>query len=321
VNEIILNAISELTCPVCDHIVREQTAKRRLQRGQCPQCGRERSLDDLKQDLQTKVESADDEIEALESEIKYLQEKKEEVENEIETLRDSIPDLSDANDLTIHTLKSNNYDIDAVTEQTQKKLEEHHSTIEELREKQEWLKTEITEIKQQLEELKETRKGTIDRIDDLSQRSFENIVTSFRDRWSENYESMAPDLAVEINLRPDGEIILPGNDGPRGYDELSTGEVRLLNISFVYTLAQQVTNSGGEGHDWECIVMDEPFANIDENLRDSTLGVLRESDIQFIITSSNENLSRRFDPDQVKSLSRMHIQYTLDEIEELTANE
>lgn len=132
---------------------------------------------------------------------------------------------------------------------------------------------------------------------------------------------MAPDLAVEIDLLPDGSIILPGNDGPREYGELSTGEVRLLNISFVFTLVQQATDGEDQGHNLECVAMDEPFANIDEDLRVNTIGVLRESDIQFIITTSNGDLTQRFDPDQVKSLNRMHIQYTLDEIEELAADD
>lgn len=321
VNDIILDAISEFMCPVCDQIVREQTAKNRLQDGRCPHCGRERSLDDLKQDLRAKVESADDEIEELEAKIEDIREEKKEVKDEIETLRDSVPDLSDVNNLTIHTLKSNDYDIEAVAEQTQRELEEHRSTIEELRDEQEQLESEITELEKRLEELEAAHAVTTERIQELSQESFEDIITSFRNRWSENYGSIALDLAVDIDLRPDGTIILPGNDGPREYDELSTGEVRLLNISFVYTLAQQATDSGEEGHNWECVVMDEPFANIDEDLRDSTLEVLRESNIQFILMTSNDDLTRHFDPSHVKSLDRMHIQYTFDEIEELATDD
>lgn len=83
VNEIILDAISELTCPVCDQIVREQTAEQRLQNGRCPQCGRERSLEELKLDLRSKVDSADEEIEALESDIEELRDEKEDLENGI----------------------------------------------------------------------------------------------------------------------------------------------------------------------------------------------------------------------------------------------
>jgi len=321
VNQIILDAISELTCPVCDQIVQEETAKRRLQNGRCPQCGRERTLEELKLDLRSKVDSADEEIEALESDIEALEEEKEELENEIESLRDSVPDLSDLSELTIHTLKDNDYDIDAVAEETQERLDQHQNTIEELSNQKDRLTSEIEEIEEQLSELDDTLTQTENRIQELSEESFEEIIISFREQWSENYQSMAPDLAVEIDLRPDGEIILPGNDGPREYDELSTGEVRLLNISFVFTLVQQATDGGDEGHNLECIAMDEPFANIDEDLRENTIEVLRESDIQFIITTSNEDLKPRFNPNQVKVLDRIHIQYTLDELEELTAND
>jgi len=321
VNEIILDAISELTCPVCDQIVREQTAKQRLQNGRCPQCGRERSLEELKLDLRSKVDSADEEIEALESDIEELQDEKEALENEIQSLQDSVPDLSDLSDLTIHTLKDNDYDIDDVAEETQERLEQHRTTIEDLSTQKDRLETEIEEIEEQLSELDNALTETESRIKELSQESFEEIINSFREQWSENYQSMAPDLAVEINLRPDGTIILPGNDGPREYDELSTGEVRLLNISFVFTLVQQATDREDQGHNLECVAMDEPFANIDEDLRVNTIEVLLESDIQFIITTSNGDLAQHFNRDQVKSLNRMHIQYTLDELEELAADD
>lgn len=321
VNEIILDAISELTCPVCDQIVREQTAEQRLQNGRCPQCGRDRSLEELKLDLRSKIDSADEEIEGLESDIEELRGEKEEIENEIQSLQDSVPDLSDLRDLTIHTLKDNDYDIDAVAEETQGRLEQHRTTIEELSTQKDQLETEIEEIEEQLSELDDALTETESRIQELSQESFEEIIVSFREQWSDNYQLMAPDLAVEINLRPDGTIILPGNDGPREYDELSTGEVRLLNISFVFTLVQEATERDDQGHNLELVAMDEPFANIDEELRENTIEVLRESNIQFIITTSNGDLTQRFDSDQVKSLNRMHIQYTLDEIEELAADD
>lgn len=292
-----------------------------MQNGRCPQCGRERSLEDLKHDIRSKVESADEEIEALEAEIEELRDEREELEDEVQTLQDSVPDLSDLDDLTIHTLKNNNYDINAVAGQTREKLEQHRTSIKELNEKKDRLETEIEEIEKQLSEVEEAHSETTSRIQELLQESSEEIIVSFRGQWSENYELMAPDLAVEIDLQSDGTVILPGNDGPREYSELSTGEARLLNISFVFTLVQQATDSGEEGHNWECVAMDEPFSNIDKDLRENTLEVLRESDIQFIITTSNEDLTPHFEPNQVKSLNRIHIQYKLDEIEELTTND
>jgi DNA repair exonuclease SbcCD ATPase subunit len=321
VNEIILDAISELTCPVCDQIVREKTAKQRLQNGRCPQCGRERSLNELKQELRSKVESSDEEIADLETDIEELESEKEDVEDEIETLQDSDPNLSDLNDLTIHTLKDNDYDLDEVEERTREELEEYRSTIEELEEEKEQLEAEIDEIEEELSELEDTYSAVRNEIEELTQESFDEVISSFLENWSRNYRLMAPDLAVEIDLQPDGSVVLPGNDGPREYSELSTGEVRLLNIAFVFTLVQQATSSGEEGYNWECVVMDEPFANIDDPLQENALEVLRDSDIQFIITTSNGDLEGQFSPSQVKSLDRMAIQYTLNEIGELETDD
>ncbi|SEW17321.1 SbcC/MukB-like Walker B domain-containing protein [Natrinema salifodinae] len=321
VNNIIVDAIQELTCAVCDQIVVEETAKQRLQNGRCPQCGRKRDLDELKSHLSSKVERADDDVEALETEIEELQEEKGQLEDEIESLQDSVPDLSDLNDLTQHTLEDNDYDIDAVAERTQVELDQHREHVEKLRERKDRLETEIVEVEATLADLDDELTATNDRIDELSQESFEEIIQSFRDAWSENYQAMAPELAVEIDIESDGTIILPGNEGAREYDELSTGEIWLLNLSFAYTLAEQATETEDAGHNWEILVLDEPFANIDEDIREETLEYIRDSDIQFIIMTSNEDLESHFNPQQVKSLDRIQVQYTFDDMEELIADD
>ncbi|MFC7230968.1 SbcC/MukB-like Walker B domain-containing protein [Saliphagus sp. GCM10025308] len=321
VNNIIVDAIQELTCAVCDQIVVEETAKQRLQNGRCPQCGRKRDLDELKSHLNSKVERADDDVEALETKIEELQEEKDELENEIESLQDSVPDLSDLNDLAQHTLEDNDYDIDAVAERTRKELDQHREHIEELQERKDRLEAEVVEIEATLADLDDELTAINDRIDELSQESFEEIIQSFRDAWSDNYQEMAPELAVEINIESDGTIILPGNEGAREYDELSTGEIWLLNLSFAYTLAEQATEAEEGGHNWEILVLDEPFANIDEDIREETLEYIRDSDIQFIIMTSNEELESHFNPQQVKSLDRIQVQYTFDDMEELIADD
>lgn len=321
VNSIIIDAIQGLTCPVCDQIVVKETAKQRLHQGRCPQCGRERDLEDLKQELRSKVERADEDVESLEDEIEDLQEEKEDLVDEIEALQDSVPDLSDLNDLTQHTLEDNDYNIDAVVERTQEELEQYQEHVEELRERRDQLKNEIDEIEAELAGLGKDLTTTNERIAELTEESFEELVQSFREAWSENYQSMAPDLAVEIELESDGTIILPGNEGPRSYDELSTGERRLLNLSFAYTLAQQATDHETGGHNWEILVLDEPFANIDEEIRENAIEFIRDSNLQFIITSSNEGLESHFNPQQVEALDRIQVQYTFDDVEELIADD
>lgn len=321
VNNIIVDAIQELTCAVCDQIVVEETAKQRLQNGRCPQCGRERDLSELKDQLRSKVERADEDVEELENEIAELEKEKDELEDEIEALQESVPDLSDLNDLTQHTLEDNDYDIDAVAERTRKELDQHQEHVEELRERKDQLETEIEEVEAELAELNEGLIVTEERIDELSEESFEEIVRSFQDAWSENYQALAPELAVEIQIESDGTIILPGNEGAREYDELSTGEGRLLNLSFAYTLAEQATQAEDGGHGWETIVLDEPFANIDEDIQENAIEYIRHSDLQFIIMTSNEDLESYFNPQQVKSLDRIQVQYTFDDMEELIADD
>lgn len=74
VNSLILDAVEELTCPVCDHVVEEKTARQRLNRGACPHCGKDRDLGDLKGNLKEKIDTAEEVIEQLEEEKESLEE-------------------------------------------------------------------------------------------------------------------------------------------------------------------------------------------------------------------------------------------------------
>ena len=315
VNNLILDAIEELTCPVCDQVVEEDTARRRMSRGQCPHCGRERSLEELKQNLEQKIDRADNTISDLEARIEELNEEKEEIEEEIETHQSSIPDLSDLNQLTKLTLRENDYDLDAVAERTQQELEQHREEVDRLKNREQQLEDEIKSVEAEIEEMKTAHEQLTQRIQELQEESFNKIVLSFQERWSENYQQMAQDLGLEIHIEQDGSVRLPGNEGPRNYSEVSTGEARLLNLSFSYTVAQTAAENDATDDSLETIFLDEPFANLEDEKRDSALQFIQDSDIQFVITSSNKSLGTRFNPSQVKSLDQMPIQLTWDDIE------
>lgn len=321
VDSLILDAIRELTCPVCDHVVRDSLADRRLKRNQCPQCGQERSISELKEDLQSKVDVADDTIEELEAEIEELESEKAEIEEEIEDLQSSVPDLSDLSDLAIGTLKSNDYDLANVEAQTAQELDLLREHIEELREQKRQLDEEISEVEEEIDDLNQDLENTVEHREALSQNSFDEEIEAFREAWSNNYREMAPSLAAEIDLQPDGTVIVPGTDGRREYNKLSTGERRLLNLAFAITIAEEANANEHENHNWECLVLDEPFTNIDEEIRDETIEFLQASNLQLILTTSNEDVVDHFEPRQIKELDRIDIQSTFAELEELMADD
>ncbi|EJN60464.1 ATPase AAA [Halogranum rubrum] len=309
VNSLIVEAIEELTCPVCDQVVEEDLAKRRLQRGQCPHCGRDRSLEELKTSLRDKIESAGSNIEELESTVSDLKQEKEEIESKIDSLQSSIPDLSDLNDLTKHTLEDNDYDISAVAERTEEELKKHRQEVNRLSSKQQQFEEDVEQIRASLAELEESEAHVSKKIDDLEEKSFRNTISEFQERWSSNYQELAEELGQEIHIEPDGTIQVPGNEGPREYNQLSTGETRLLNIAFAHSITEAQIESRG----LNVVVLDEPFANLEPEKRESALSFIQNSECQYIITTSNEAVHKHFSPGQIKSLSTMTIQMTWDD--------
>lgn len=317
VNDLIIGAIEELTCPVCDQVVREETARRQLRNGRCPQCGRERPLDELRSRLEEKVERADDKIEELEAEKEELQKELEDIEDEIEAVQSSEPDLEGLNQLAIHTLEDHGYDIDAVTARTERELEKNRAELERLTEQKQNLEEELEEVEADLAELESARDSTNQRIGELREESFHEMVSKFQSRWSENYQSITSDIGLEVRVDSDGHVLLPGNQGAREYDELSTGEARLLNVAFSYTMAELLIENDEIENSLETIVLDEPFANLEEEELNSALDFIREANIQFILTSSDESLQQRFPPNQVESLDSMTVQLTWDDLDEM----
>lgn len=316
VNDLIIDAVEELTCPVCDKVVKENTARHRLSRGDCPQCGRERPLEELKENLSEKVDNSDDVIEELEETKDELLEEKNELEDEIEELQSQDSDLSNLNDLTKLTLEEHDYDIDAVSERTEEELETYRTQVDELTTKQNELENEIEEIEEELSTIEDSISDINDRIESLTEDSFNEIILSFQDSWTENYQGMARDFGLEIRIEPDGSILLPGNEGARTYGELSTGESRLLNLSFALTVAEAVKQSDTSEDCLETLVLDEPFANLDEEKRQTAISFLKDSELQIIITSANEDLQPHFESEQIESLETMSVQLTWSDIDE-----
>lgn len=316
INNLIIDAIYELTCPVCDQVVAEETARNRLNRGNCPHCGRDRSLGDLKDDLREKVETADETVKTLESEIEDLEEEKADIEREIDSVQESIPDLSDMNDLTKLTLKEHDHDIDSVAARTQEEMEQYQTELDRLTTRKQELEEERAVVQQTLDEMEASLEQVVAHIAELQEQSFEKIVLTFQEEWSAYYEEIASDLGLEIHIEEDGTVLLPGNEGPREYSELSTGEARLVNLAFAHTVAKVAQENESSEDSFEVVVLDEPFANLQEDQRKRALEFISDSDLQYITMSSNEELERYFDPHQVESLQTMTVQLTWDDMDD-----
>ena len=311
VNDLIIEAIDEFTCPICDHVVEEDLARRRLNRGNCPHCARERSMGDLKSDLQEKVDTSDEIIDTLQEDIEELESEQEEIDDEIASLQESVPDLSDLNNLTKHTLEDKDYDIEAVAAETTERLEQLRDTIAQLKEKKTSLEEEREQTETTLVELQESLDTVESEIEELREQSFEEGVAEFEARWSECYQEIADDLGQEIRIDYDGTVQLPGNDGARNYSQLSTGETRLLNLAFAYTVT---TMEKATEDNFDVIVLDEPFANLEPEKRDQTIEFIQNTDVQFILMTSNEAIRGKFHPSQIVSLQRMTVQLTWEDL-------
>lgn len=310
VNDIIIDAMEELPCPVCDSLVSETTADSRLTRGDCPHCGQSRSISDLKSDIRERVDQADESIEPLEEEIEKLESEISEIDDKIDELRDAEPELKEVDSLVEKALENADYDIDTARKETKKWREEYKADIEADRERLQEIEERIEERKLEISEFQESVEAAETALDELSEKSFEEEIESFQNRWSENYQMLAPELSADIEINREGEVRIPGPelDGPRTYDQLSSGERRLLNISFAFTLAQ-LANEETENH-WEVLVMDEPLTNVEGDIKETVVASLLDSEVQCIFTTSNEQIKSLFHPRNVKDLDRIELEPT-----------
>jgi len=92
-------------------------------------------------------------------------------------------------------------------------------------------------------------------------------------------------------------VRFPGQNNLREYDRggnLSGSELHLLNISFVCTLSRFATEN--ELLDWDTIVFDEPFANLqEEENKEAAVDYLLGLEKQLVVTTSDDSLDERFE--------------------------
>lgn len=312
VNDLIIDAIEEFTCPVCGRLVEEKTARNRLP-NRCPQCGRERDLSDLRQKLREKVDKADDRIEQLKEEIGELEEDLSSVKAEIKELKESEPELDGLNQFVRTALKQADYDIDQLVERTEEELQQKQEDLKEFENQKVELENQIEEREELLDSIEESISLAENTIKRLEQEDFEEIRETFTDRISEVYRDIAPEIGTEVGLTSSGELEFPGtgSEGIRTYDRLSSGEKRLVNLAFGITFAQ-LAKEQDDAHEWEALVLDEPLTNLESDIQDAAARYLREADIQCIMTSPLERIQSHFRDDnaEIVQLDRISTEET-----------
>jgi DNA repair exonuclease SbcCD ATPase subunit len=300
INDLIIDAIQEFTCPVCGRLVEEDTARNRLP-DRCPQCARPRDLSDLRDRLEDRVSKADTQIETLKEEIGDLEEELAEVNADIDELQESEPELSDLNGFVRTALDQADHDIEKLRERTHRELQTHEEQLAELEEEQSIVEEQLKARRQLLDEFEEAIQVAEERVVKLEEQAFDEVRERFTDRISEVYQEIAPDLGTDVGLTPDGELDFPGtgSEGIRPYDRLSSGERRLVNLAFAITMAE-FARENDEAHDWEVLVLDEPLTNLESDIQDAAARYLRNTDIQCIMTSPLDRIQSHFRDDEAE---------------------
>ncbi|WP_135535462.1 AAA family ATPase [Halostella pelagica] len=300
INDLIIDAIQEFTCPVCGRLVEEEIARNRLP-DRCPQCARPRDLSDLRDRLEDRVSKADTQIETLKEEIGDLEEELAEVKADIDELQQSEPELSDLNGFVRTALDQADYDIEKLRERTHRELQTHEEQLDELEEEKSIVEEQLAARRQLLDEFEAAIQVADERVVELEERAFDEVREKFTDRISEVYQEIAPDLGTEVGLTQSGELDFPGtgSEGIRSYERLSSGERRLVNLAFAITMAE-FARENEEVHDWEVLVLDEPLTNLESDIQDAVARYLRNTDIQCIMTSPLDRIQSHFRDDEAK---------------------
>lgn len=306
--KIIIKALEEFICPVCEERVGRGEADSRLDNQQCPFCNQSTDVRETFRHLETEKQQSEGQLEEINREIRELRERKDEVDSQILSLKEERPEIADLNSYAVDQLRDFDHDIDSIHTKAREERVEAEEALEEYSDKLENVEAAITELEEKISDLEEARESKQDRIEQLENQDVSTKLSDFEETWNHHYQRITPEIAEEIHLQRDGEIVLVNDDGrSREYDrrgDLADAEVVLLNISFVITLNQIALDRGSI--DWETIVLDEPFARLDRGLKEDAMSYLRSLDTQFILTSSDEYIWQEFNHATTLSLQRQY---------------
>jgi len=306
--EIIIKALEEFICPVCEERVNRGEADSRLDNQHCPFCNQSTDVKETFRHLEAEKQQSEGQLEEINREIEELRERRDEVDSQIQSLKEDRPEIADLNSYAVDQLKDFDHDIDSIHAKAREERVEVEEALEEYSEKLENVEEEIAELNEEVSDLKEKRESKQARIEQLENEDVSTKLSDFEEAWNHHYQHITPEIAEDIHLQRNGEIVLVNADGRRReYDrrgDLADAEVVLLNISFVITLNQIALDRGSVN--WETIVLDEPFARLDRGLKEDAIDHLRSLNTQFILTSSDEYIWQEFSHATTLSLQRQY---------------
>jgi chromosome segregation ATPase len=254
--EIIFKALEEFICPVCEERVNRGEADSRLDNQHCPFCDQSTDVKETFRHLEAEKRQSEGQSEEINRELEELRERKDEVDSQIQSLKKERPEIADLNSYAVDQLQDFDHDIDSIHAKAREERAEAEEALEEYSEKLENAEAAIAGLDKKISDLEEKRESKQARIEQLENEDVSTKLSDFEETWNNHYQQITPEIAEDIHLQRNGEIVLVNADGRRReYDrrgDLADAEVVLLNISFVITLNQTALDRGGI--DWETSV-------------------------------------------------------------------
>ncbi|AGB32525.1 hypothetical protein Natpe_2720 [Natrinema pellirubrum DSM 15624] len=304
--DIIVDALEEFICPVCEGRVGEGEVISRLNDGCCPFCSVSRDISDIEDHLNQERDGLEDDLEEIEDQIEEVENERAEVKNKIRELKDDRLNEDRIPDIIIDKLSDHNHQIDLVDQEVREKVPELYDEREKYEKKLEDLRTELSNTTEKRMETADRLEELTNKKEDLQESTISNLISDFESIWKDHYQQIAPELERKLNFNEDGTVVLNDDSGlSREYQrrgDLSDAEITLLNISF----ALAINDWGVENNTTtlETIVLDEPFVRFDDDIQNDALSYLNQIDKQVILTSSAQSVAEAFEPKQTLELQR-----------------
>jgi DNA repair exonuclease SbcCD ATPase subunit len=308
--QLIAEAVNDFVCPACGDRVDEDLAKHRMGRSRCPFCAVEDRAEDLSADVDDKISQSEAQLDEIEETIDELEEEVEEVDSKMNELRDERPELDEVDSFVERTLRQNNYQIESVVSEVESELDRYETEVEDGNEHLRHTEERVEEIEETLEERRESLSEKEEELETLRQETIEAEIAEFTSRCENIFTEIAGELALEIEVTEKGDIEIPGEETVRNYDragDLSDAEVTFINIAFAVSFNRFARETGLT--EWNTIVMDEPFSNLDDDGVENLLAFMDDANEQFICTTSNSSYVSEFP--KHGELTRQNIQASL----------
>ena len=237
-----------------------------LQAGKCPTCGHnidKKQLDELNDEIQELAKK----YRAKEAEIKTIQEEEQNkcsiyidkintVTKEIEKLRNEVTSINEQ----IAIYNTNIQEMEANYADVIMGLENDNITI---KDKLDALDIEYTEWEQLQEMMTKTLRY---KLIDMLVPSINNTIQKYVNKMSLPYR-------IEFDADFKAHIFTDMYDGEISYKNLSTGQKKSLDLAVIFGILHNMISSMS----CNIIFLDELFSNMDVDMRDTMLKLLKES--------------------------------------------